>query len=137
MATVRRHRREETMSDQPGFPLLQAIALLVPWARRSDWLDEWRAELAHGYERRIARGTPGWLAALAMRARCLGAITDALWLRRANGGSSLLYNDVHVALRGIRRRPAFSAAIILTLALGIGGATTIFSVIDPLMLRPL
>jgi putative ABC transport system permease protein len=137
MATVRRHRREETMSDQPGFRLLQAIALLVPWARRSDWLDEWRAELAHGYERRIARGTPGWLAALAMRARCLGAITDALWLRRANGGSSLLYNDVHVALRGIRRRPAFSAAIILTLALGIGGATTIFSVIDPLMLRPL
>lgn len=45
--------------------------------------------------------------------------------------------DASYALRGFRRAPAFFVAATLTLALGIGAATAVFSVVDPLLFRPL
>ena len=41
------------------------------------------------------------------------------------------------ALRALRRRPAYSLTTILVLALGIGAAATLFSVVDTVLLRPL
>ena len=49
---------------------------------------------------------------------------------------SLLHELRHAA-RGLARRPGFSATVILTLALGIGSTTAIFSVVYALVLRPL
>ncbi|HEX6809288.1 MAG TPA: ABC transporter permease [Gemmatimonadaceae bacterium] len=45
--------------------------------------------------------------------------------------------DLAFALRGIRRAPAFSLVAAATLALGIGAATTIYAVVDAVLIRPL
>src|SRR5579884_3749843 len=52
------------------------------------------------------------------------------WLER-------LVRDIRYAARSLRNAPAFSAAAILTLALGIGANTAVFSVLHALALSPL
>jgi len=48
-----------------------------------------------------------------------------------------LGRDLRYALRGLARRPAFTFAAVITLALGIGATTAIFSVLDGVVLKPL
>jgi predicted permease len=53
------------------------------------------------------------------------------------GGLDALAQDVRFGIRTFRRAPTFTAVAVLTLAVGIGATTAIFSAVSALLLRPL
>lgn len=78
--------------------------------------------------------------ALAAARRSTGNLTQIQENTRSEAGLTwldVLRQDIRFAIRSFRSTPAFTAIVVATLALGIGGTTAIFSAIDALLLRPL
>src|SRR5262245_50782008 len=104
---------------RPHLRIIRLLAPIVPRDQRRDWLREWETEFSYREHARAA----------ALLYRSGGAFWDALSLRQKRMEAGVMH-DLKYAVRMLVRQPGFTAVTILSLALGMGANTAIFSLLD-------
>ena len=127
------------------------LVRLFPAPFRARFGDEMVEDIRVGYARAVSRGraatlTFAWATALNLLRSLIVERVHPTWQRATKrdvtgGGSMSTWRgwttDVRQTVRGMRSARGFTAVTVLTLALGIGASTAMFSVVYGVLLKPL
>jgi putative ABC transport system permease protein len=113
--------------------------LLRPSALDADLDAELQQHVDHELNRQLASGVSEEEARRRARLRVgrLDLTREAVAEERSGRVLADAARDARFAIRALRRSPAFTAAVVISLALGVGGTTAIFGVVYSVLLRPL
>jgi predicted permease len=105
--------------------LVGLASSLVPARRREEWREAWLGEVLHGDRNGFD-----------LVRRSAGAFSHAIYLAAREIRMEHVVRDFLYGFRSLKKRPGFSSVVVLTIALGIGANTFLFSVVQGLLLHP-
>jgi predicted permease len=119
------------------------VRRLISWTTSARDEESLRAEIDDHITQQTADNVRLGMTAVEARRQALlkfgsvAAVTESYRDQKGLPLMETLLRDTRLALRRLRRTPGFTAAVLLTLALGIGANTAIYAVIDSILIRPL
>jgi len=116
--------------------LIVLAGVIVPRRLRADWRQEWEAELRYRETLLAEWDRLDWRNKLDLLRRSLGAFWDALLLQPKRLEDEM-FQDLRFGVRMLLKHKSFTIVAALTLALGIGANTAVFTLINALLLRTL
>jgi len=121
---------------KPYLWLIKFIGVIVPQRLRADWRQEWEAELRCRESLLAEWDKFDRKHKLDLLRRSIGAFRDALLLQPRRWEDEM-FQDLRFGVRMLLKHKAVTAVAVLSLSLGIGANTAIFSLVDRLLARPL
>ena len=126
--------RHEPLGLRLSLGLIRLACWLAPHGQRRRLRVRWEAELLHAWQQMEMGDQPTTRDALVWS---LGAFSHAWYLVRTEYTMDSIWQDFRYGLRSLNRNRGIISIAVLSLAIGIGANTAMFSMVDVFMLRPL
>lgn len=131
---MRIERTENGKLIKPHLWIIILLGVIVPRRLRADWKQEWEAELQYREAMLADWDNLNWKTKLDLLRRSLGAFRDALLLQPQRLEDEM-FQDLRFGARMLLKHKGFTLVTLLSLAVGIGANTAIFSLANAVLFQ--